>query len=224
MYQTTTFFNNQQPQKHDEFTKKRNAALINETVYYINKSKSKWVSVGFSLERKYIPVIKLGGYKNNQNVIFNEDQWLSFLNNQGIMRSFIYSNNIDWQPKQGNGFEIHFVFIDDARIIKITQDGGSEIFLAGDTINELMNLLNLIKYRFDILKSQKFSKYYDILVSGMPTKNGDIIKNVYNIISPTTNSLNVSCVLELLNFYPDCIVEDVETFACNEFVKSCIKK
>ena len=64
-------------------------ALINETVYYINKSKSKYISIGFSLDRKYQPVLKLGGYKNNQNVVFNKDQWIWFYNNQGIMQSFI---------------------------------------------------------------------------------------------------------------------------------------
>ena len=210
----------------EEFSKKRNGALINESIYYLNKSKSKWVSVGLSVERKYDPIIKLGGCKNNQNVIFNEDQWISFLNNQGIMLSFIYSNGFGWQPMQGKGFEIHFVFINESRIIKITQGDANEVFLAGDTINELVSLTNLIKYRFDMLKSQEFSIYYNIIFSGISIRNGDLLKNVYDVISPltNTNSVNVCCVLELLNFYPECIIEDVETFACNEFIKACIEK
>lgn len=89
MYQSS----NQQSKKQEEFSKKRNDALINESMYYVNKSRSKWVSVGFSLERKYTPVIKLSGSKYNQNVIFNEHQWNSFLNNQGIMLSYIYSTD-----------------------------------------------------------------------------------------------------------------------------------
>lgn len=220
----TLSHNTQQFKKNEEFSKKRAATLINESVYFANKSKSKWASVGFSLERKYSPVIKLGGSKNNQNVIFNEDQWISFLNNQGIMLNFIYSTDFGWQPIHGNGFEIHFILIKDARIIKITQDGGNEIFLAGDTINELTKMMNLIKYRFDILKAQDFSKYYNVLLSGVSTQNGDLIKNIYDVVSTNLYSTNVCCVLELLNFYPDCIIEDVETYACNEFVKSCIEK
>lgn len=209
----------------DQF-KKRKSILINETTYFINKSKSKWISVGLSLERKYEAVIKLGGYKNNQHIIFNEDQWISFLNNQGIMLSFVHSDKNGWQPMSGNGYQIHFVFIGDAKIIKITQDGGNELFLAGDTINELSNLVNLIKYRYDMLKSIEFSKYYDSLLGGLSLTNGDVIKNVYDIISPfkNLNNENICCVLELLNFYSDCIIEDVESFACNEFVKSCIEK
>ena len=215
-------YNTQQP----EFSKERSGTLINERVYYLNKSKSKWISIGFSLERQYKPVLKLGGYKNNQNVIFNEDQWISFLNNQGIMQNFIYSNNLGWQPVQGNGYEINFVFIGDSRIIKISQYGGNEVFLAGETLKELANLTNLTKYRFDILKSQEFSVYYNILVSGVAPKSGDLIKNIYDIISPLSNpnSVNVCCVLELLNFYPYCVIEDVETYACNEFVSSGIEK
>lgn len=223
MFQATSTY--QQPKKMD-FNKNQGGALINETVYYINKSKSKWVSVGFSLERKYIPVIKLGGFKNKQNVTFDEEQWISFLNNQKNMLGFIYSKSTGWQPMSGNGYEIHFVFIGDSRIIKITQDGGNEIFLAGDTINELINLVNLIKYRFDILKSQEFSKYYNIVISSVSAKNGDLNKNVYESISASTNqnSVNVCCVMELLNFYSECIIEDVETYVCNEFVNNCIKK
>ena len=94
-----------------------------------------------------------------------------------------------------------------------------------DSINEANKLADLIQYRLDLLKSQEFSKYY-ILVAGVSTKNGDLLQNVYNIILPLTNlnSQNVYCVLELLNFYSDCILEDVELFACNEFVKNCVIK
>lgn len=125
---------------------------------------------------------------------------------------------------QGDGYEIHFIFMGDSRVIKITQDGGNELYLAGDTINELVNLVNLVKYRFDMLKFQEFSKYYNTIVSGVSLQNGDLIKNIYDVITPNPNSANVCCVLELLQFYPDCVIEDVETFACNEFVKSIIKK
>lgn len=213
-----------QIKKVEEFRTKRSEILISESVYYINKSRSKWVSVGFLLERKYTPVIKLGGYKYNQHILFNEDQWISFLNNQGVMLSFIYSNSYGWQPMQGDGYEIHFIFMGDSRVIKITQDGGNELYLAGDTINELVNLVNLVKYRFDMLKFQEFSKYYNTIVSGVSLQNGDLIKNIYDVITPNPNSANVCCVLELLQFYPESVIEDVETFACNEFVKSIIKK
>ncbi|CAG9771493.1 unnamed protein product [Ceutorhynchus assimilis] len=197
--------------------RKRTGILISETKYFLNKSKSKWISVGFSLERKYEVVIKLGGIKNNQHVIFNEDQWISFLNNQGIMLSFVYSNKTGWQAMHGNGFEIHFVYMGDARIIKISQDGGNEVFLAAETISELSNLVNLVKYRYDMLNFEEFSKYYNILVSDVSLKSGDMMNNLYEIISPSKNpnSANVCCMLELLNFYSDCITEDVESFACN---------
>ncbi|CAG9762670.1 unnamed protein product [Ceutorhynchus assimilis] len=210
----------------EEFGKHRNGTLIGEKKYYINKSQSKWVSVGFSLERKYIPVVKLGGYKNKQNVIFDEEQWISFLNNQKNLLSFVYSKSTGWQSLSGNGYEIQFVFIGESRIIKITQDGGNEIFLAGETINELINLVNLIKYSFDLLKSQEFLNYYNRVISMVSNKNGDLNKNVYENISPSTNpnSENDSCVLELLIFYSDCIIEDVETYVCNEFVNKSENK
>ncbi|CAG9763714.1 unnamed protein product [Ceutorhynchus assimilis] len=166
--------------------KKRTGILISETKYFLNKSKSKWISVGFSLERKYevITTSYLGGIKNNQHVIFNEDQWISFLNNQGIMLSFVYSNKTGWQVMRGNGFQIHFVYMGAARIVKISQDGGNEVFLAAETISELSNLVNLVKYRYDMLKFQEFSKYYNILVSDVSLKSGDMMNNLYEIILP----------------------------------------
>ena len=89
-----------------------------------------------------------------------------------------------------------------------------------------MKLAELIKYRFNMLKSQEFVNYYNVFIGGIAAKNGDVLQNVYNIISPlkNLNSVNIYCVLELLNLYSDCIIEDVETFVCNEFVKNCIEK
>ena len=77
-----------------------------------------------------------------------------------------------------------------------------------------------------MLFAQDFSKYYNILISGVSLKNRDLLKNVYDIISPLNNinSENVCCVLEMLNFYPVFLIEDVETFTCNEFVIKCIEK
>lgn len=189
-----------------------NGALVNETVYPINKSKSKLISIGFSIKWKYEPVIKLQGLKNNQFVIFDENQWLSFINNQGVMLSFINSNTVGWQPIQGDGYEIHFVFIGDSRVIKITQESGCEIFLGEKTINEAVNLGDLVKYRYDLLKSQQFANYYYTLVAGVSLQNGDPIKNIYDIILPlrNTNSLNVCCLMQLLHFYPNVVIDDVE--------------
>ena len=218
------FYKTNESKIHEEFSK-RGSTLINESIYYLNKSKSKYVSVGFGLDRKYKPVIKLEGVKN-QNIILNEDQWISFLNNEGIIMNFLFSNSFGWLPMQGKGFEIHFIFINDVRVIKLVQEGGHEVYLAEDSLNNLFKGTPLIKYRLDLLKNQDFANYYNILVSGISTKNGDLIQNVYDIILPLTNinSLNVCCVLELLNFYSDCIIEDVEAFACDAFVKSCIGK
>lgn len=203
---------------------KRVNNLINESIYYLNKSKSKWVSVGYSLEKNYQPVLKIGGHKNNQTVVLNEEQWLSLLQNQGNMFNFIHSKTFGWNPIMENGYQLHFVFIGLNRIIKISQDGGNEVFLAGETINDLISLQNLVKYRFDILKNQDFSKYYDVLLEGVSLKNGDILKNIYDVISEISNSANICCILELLQLYPDLVIEDVELHACNEFVKSCIEK
>ena len=218
------FFNQSCNKKQSKENKKD--VLVNETTYHINKSKSKWISVGYSIERKYEPVIKLGGIKNNQCVVFNENQFTSFLNNQGIMMSFIYSTTSGWQPMKVDGYEIHFVFIGDSRIIKIVQDDNNEIFLAGDSINEIVNLSDLIKYRYDIIKCQDFSNYYNILISSASSKNGDIIKNIYDVIVSlrNVNSVNACCVMELLTIYPKIVIEDVESLTCNIFVKNIDEK
>lgn len=208
-------------QNKTDLSQSRRDVLLNESTYFLNKSKSKWISVGFSLEKK--PTIKIAGQKKNQYVIFNEEQWISFLNSEGIMQSFIFYN-YEWQPRLENGFFIHFLNIGDTRVIKITQENGNEVFLASDTLNQIVGLQHIVKYRLEILKSYDFLNYYSVLISGLSSKSGDIIKNVYDVISPLKNSVNVCSVLELLHFYPDCIIEDVESYSCNQFVKNCIEK
>ena len=100
----------------------------------------------------------LAGLKNNQNVIFDETQWIKFLNKQSEIFNIIYSNSLGWQPLQENGYQINFVFIGDSRIIQIKQESGNEIFIAADSLNELFNFAGIIKYRFDMLFAQDFSK------------------------------------------------------------------
>lgn len=55
------------------------------------------------------------------------------------MLNFIHSKIFGWNPIIENAYQLDFVFVAES-VIKIAQDGGNEIFLAGDRINELVNI------------------------------------------------------------------------------------
>ncbi|KAF5301624.1 hypothetical protein FQA39_LY10671 [Lamprigera yunnana] len=51
--------------------------LLNQTIYYLNKSKSKWINVGLYHPFEFASVVKIFG-RSKQYVIFKEVEWIQF--------------------------------------------------------------------------------------------------------------------------------------------------
>ncbi|KAF5301325.1 hypothetical protein FQA39_LY10723 [Lamprigera yunnana] len=51
--------------------------LLNQTIYYLNKSKSKWIDVELYYPFEFASVVKIFG-RSKQHVIFKEEEWIQF--------------------------------------------------------------------------------------------------------------------------------------------------
>lgn len=89
-----------------------------------------------------------------------------------------------------------FLVIDGKKIIKI-EDYDCGIFLGWESVNELWNLLTLILYRIDLLKSQGFNAFYDAVLVGVSKVPGDVINNITDLINAMkdTKSENLNCMM-----------------------------
>lgn len=185
---------------------RNDTVIIGERKYNLNKSKSKFVSVGLAYNFGFTPSIQLSGNKNNQ-IVFDESEWNHLLSYQGIITSYLYSNDKTEAINAGK-FSLQFEQFSNIRVIKILKDN-RYIYLGYETVCKLWELLPLVKYRIEMLKRQQFANYFKILQKGLQNQVGNVFVNALNILRPqeNPNSENVSIVMELIHMYPE-VFED----------------
>lgn len=192
---------NDSPQGNSE------VVVIGERRFPLNKSRSKYISVGLSRDDDFEPCIILCGNKGD-SIRFNEQEWLDFLNYQGVITNYLYSNDAAGDIHCGKIF-LSFEQISFARVVKIWKNG-SYVYLGYETVCKLWELLPLVKYRIGILKQQQFMTYFSVLKRGLEYQGGNLFVNASRIlhvgdICPTEN---VCLALELMHLYPDTFEEE----------------
>ncbi|KAF5269657.1 hypothetical protein FQA39_LY08580 [Lamprigera yunnana] len=65
--------------------------LLNQTIYYLNKSKSKWISVGLYYPFEFASVVKIFG-RSKQYVIFKEEEWIQFHEQRENINKYLNGN------------------------------------------------------------------------------------------------------------------------------------
>jgi hypothetical protein len=185
--------------------------IVNQSLYFLNKSKSKFVSVGLSPTlSQFEPVVQINGVKN-QCATFDKIEWGLLLENQGIIENYFREGDCQWQPLNVGSKTIHFLTIERKKIIKI-ENFESEVWLAWETLAELWDLLPLIKHRLEILSNEGFKEFYFMMINGIVDLPGDYKINIMNILQQLTNNANasnVSCMMEVLHFLSDRIIADL---------------
>jgi hypothetical protein len=186
------------------------SVLLNSTTFFLNKSRTKYVSVGLSVGSHYNPVIHLCGNRN-QHVSFHEEDWNLFLQYQGLITNYLFSNEDtrEWNPITLNHKTLHFETFNSRRNIKIV-DKDVVLWLGSETVFTLWELLPLIINRMEILKKQEFFVFYDNLIRNLCTMSGDIIENVQFAMKPFAVNVNSYCIKELIHYAPKVFAIDVD--------------
>lgn len=189
--------------------KKEPLVTLGERRFYLNNSKSKFVSVGLSYTCGFIPCIKISGNKGD-SVEFDEKEWEHFLTYQGIICNYLYTNE-GLEPVDAEKFTLEFKRLPYATVVKITKDNSS-VYLTYDTVCTLWHLLPLINYRIQMLKNQHFFSYFKVLQKGLQNMSGDVLNNAVNLISfkENPNSENISMVMEFLYLHPEAFKQECQ--------------
>ncbi|XP_031359270.1 uncharacterized protein LOC116182857 [Photinus pyralis] len=185
--------------------------LFNQYSYSLNKSQSKFVSVGLSPDISLLPVVKLSGVKG-QYIVFDEKEWKAFLEQQGVITNYFYSTYAIWHPIKILTKTIDFLTISDRRVIKISELGPYEIYLGWESILELWNKLDLIKFRLNCMSSEEFGNFYTNLITGVAGMPGEPKTNIMNVLDPlmAINCNNAGIMLEVVTLLPGKVELDVE--------------
>ncbi|KAF5286506.1 hypothetical protein FQA39_LY16282 [Lamprigera yunnana] len=113
--------------------------LLNQTIYYLNKSKSKWINVGLYYPFEFASVVKIFG-KSKQYVIFKEEEWIQFHEQREKINKYFQTFDTMWKPRQIGSKTLTFEMIKEKKILKIEDMSGNEVYLEIQFIKKMWML------------------------------------------------------------------------------------
>ncbi|KAF5286269.1 hypothetical protein FQA39_LY16333 [Lamprigera yunnana] len=113
--------------------------LLNQRIYYLNKSKSKWISVGLYHPFEFVSVVKIFG-RSKQYVIFIEKEWIQFREQRENINKYFQTCDMMWKPRQIGSKTLTFEMIEEKKILRIEDVCGNEVYLEIQFINKMWML------------------------------------------------------------------------------------
>ncbi|KAF5279309.1 hypothetical protein FQA39_LY18288 [Lamprigera yunnana] len=177
--------------------------LLNQTIYYLNKSKSKWISVGLYYPFEFASVVKIFG-RSKQYVIFKEEEWIQFHEQRENINKYFQTFDTMWKPRQIGSKTLTFEMIEEKKILKIEDMSGNEVYLGWESVSEVWSLESVLRYRLSYSSGSNFKYFYEDVIRAVAEMSGDVKINIYNIINRLSEkSDDVCCMLEVLLLMPE---------------------
>ncbi|KAF5285947.1 hypothetical protein FQA39_LY16498 [Lamprigera yunnana] len=184
--------------------------LLNQTIYYLNKSKSKWISVGLYYPFEFVSVVKIFG-RSKQYVIFKEEEWIQFHEQRENINRYFQTFDTMWKPRQIGSKTLTFEMIEEKKILKIEDMSGNEVYVGWESVSEVWSLESVLRYRLSYSSGSNFKYFYEDVIRAVAEMSGDVKINIYNIINRLSEkSDDVCCMLEVLLFIPEKALFDVQ--------------
>ncbi|KAF5281809.1 hypothetical protein FQA39_LY05023 [Lamprigera yunnana] len=184
--------------------------LLNQTIYYLNKSKSKWISVGLYYPFEFASVVKIFG-RSKQYVIFEEEEWIQFHEQRENTNKYFQTFDTMWKPTQIGSKTLTFEMIEEKKILKIEDMSGNEVYLGWESVSEVWSLESVLRYRLSYSSGSNFKYFYEDVIRAVAEISRDVKIDIYNIINRLSEkSDDVCCMLEVLLFMPEKALFDVQ--------------
>ncbi|KAF5277664.1 hypothetical protein FQA39_LY18452 [Lamprigera yunnana] len=184
--------------------------LLNQTIYYLNKSKSKWISVGLYYPFEFASVVKIFG-RSKQYVIFKKEEWIQFHEQRENINKYFQTFDTMWKPRQIGSKTLTFEMIEEKKILKIENMSGNEVYLGWESVSEVWSLESVLRYRLSYSSGSNFKYFYEDVIRAVAEMSGDVKINIYNIINRLSEkSDDVCCMLEVLLFMPDYLMYNLK--------------
>ncbi|KAF5291282.1 hypothetical protein FQA39_LY03433 [Lamprigera yunnana] len=166
--------------------------LLNQTIYYLNTSKSKWISVRLYYPFEFASVVKIFG-RSKQYVTFKEEEWIQFHGQQKILISI-------------SGLLV----IEEKNILRIEVMCGNEVYLGFESVSEVWSLESVLSYRLSYSSGSNFKHFYQDVIRAAAEMSGDVKINIYNIINRNFEKYEDMCCMLEVPFMPEKALFDVQ--------------
>ncbi|KAF5284537.1 hypothetical protein FQA39_LY17010 [Lamprigera yunnana] len=154
--------------------------LLNQTIYYLNKSKSKWISVGSYYPFEFASVMKIFR-RSKQYVRFKEEEWIQFHEQRENINKYFQTFDTMWKPRQIGSKTLTFEMIEEKKILKIEDMSGNEVYLCWESMSEVWSLESVLRYRLSYSSGSNFKYFYEDVIRAVAEMSGDVKINIYNI-------------------------------------------
>lgn len=179
--------------------------LVNQHIYFLNKSNSKYICVGLSPHLNFAPIVKICDFKN-QLVVLNKLEWLGIIENEGVICNYFHSNSISGHPNWNIGtLSAICESIGQTKVLQFVDSAQRGIYLGCPSIDELFALKAIINQRLCALEKINFNEFYKIVINAAKDLPGDIKENIKKIIDSIDGTLDLEVCLmrEILHVIPD---------------------
>ncbi|KAF5285267.1 hypothetical protein FQA39_LY16728 [Lamprigera yunnana] len=181
--------------------------LLNQRIYYLNKSKSKWISVGLYYRFEFASVVKIFG-RSKQYVIFKEEEWIQFYKQRENINKYFQTCDMMWKPRQIGLKTLTFKMIEEKWIIRNEDMCGNKVYLGWESILEVWSLETVLSYRLNYSSASNFNHFYDDVIRAVAEMSNT---NIYDIVNKLPEKYdNVCCMLEVLLFMLEKALCDVQ--------------
>ncbi|KAF5273938.1 hypothetical protein FQA39_LY01053 [Lamprigera yunnana] len=158
----------------------------------LNKSKSKWISVGLYYPFEFASVVKIFG-RSKQYVIFKEEEWIQFHEQRENINKYFQTFDTMWKPRQIGSKTLTFEMIKEKKILKIEDMSGNEVYLGWESVSEVWSLESVLRYRLSYSSGSNFKYFYEGVIRAVAEISGDVKINIYNIINRLSEKSDDVC-------------------------------
>ncbi|KAF5277254.1 hypothetical protein FQA39_LY18510 [Lamprigera yunnana] len=147
--------------------------LLNQKIYYLNKSKSKWISVGLYYPFEFASVVKIFG-RSKQYVIFKEEEWIQFHEQRENINKYFQTFDTMWKPRQIGSKTLTFEMIEEKKNLKIED-------ISRESVESLVIRI-VLSFRLSYSSGSNFKHFYeDVIRAVVKTCSQCLVKRISEI-------------------------------------------
>ncbi|KAK9876867.1 hypothetical protein WA026_017368 [Henosepilachna vigintioctopunctata] len=185
--------------------------MLCSKVFFINKSKTKYVSVGLSHQFKAVVRISGSSLKGHHIDFTTEDFRELLKSEEFLLRNLSKVSSQEF--KKINNVTLFFITINNKCILGVRNER-SQIYIGRETLCELLSLQELINDYIEFLEYHGFEDFYAMITRTVTKLNGDVLANIKNLLEQSYKHLfNTAIFKELIKADPYTVVNDVMEIA-----------
>lgn len=177
--------------------------FLYETRYFINASKSKYISVGIIYDHYkncLKPSVWIGGSRVKNCIVLDDRDWSKFLSHRQVIDNTECENKA---PILLNLCKVSFESYNGVRVMKLEDNISNFVFLGDESVLGLWLISDVVQYRLNMLQCLNFDCFFKNMLASVGNFNfNTLVDIVNNKLNSMAINENVCIAKEIVALYP----------------------